>query len=306
MDSGSTSQESSNALLHEFSHVKAAVEEKSFEEKFNALSQKIDDFDPVSLFGDSDVVPSEGEVIESEVSLLFSKDINDETLIDDLIKDIETKSTSLDEVEGASKSDKIGTVGNDSDEIKMGDECSDKCELGNEDAKVSERDIIGGNSDEKVVQEDVNDVEKQSSDDQPDKEVSVSTADGIDNGLEVETNGPLTVSTESEGFNEDQNQGESGETEESKTVTDHGNENKEPDNSGKKKTESGKLETASPTKVAKPKKKEDKSIGKSPSLLFFVFRLKESRYMYNDQELIKVNSTSCPRHQTHVVQSLIR
>ena len=257
MNSGSATEESSNALLHEFSHIKSGVEEKSFEEKFNALSEKIDAFDPVSLFEDSDVAPPQGEVIESESSSLFSKDINDESLIDDLIKDSETESRNSDETEGGSKGDKSGTVANGSDEIKVGEECSDRSELGKEN-KASESDSVGGNSDRFV-----DDVQKESFDDLVDNEVSISTVEGIDNGLEVETNGELIVSTESEGGNDDQNNGESGETVESKTVTDGGNENKEPNNSGEKKTESGKSETtSSPTKSAKPKKKEDKSIGK--------------------------------------------
>ena len=264
MNRSSATEESSNALLHEFSHVKSGVEEKSFEEKFNALSEKIDAFDPVSLFEDSDVAPSQGEVIESESSSLFSKDINDESLIDDLIKDSEIESRNSDETEGGSKGDKSGTVANGSDEIKLGEECSDRRELGKEN-KASESDSVGGNSDNKIV----NDVQKERFNDLVDNEVSISTVEGIDNGLEAETNGELIVSTESEGGNEDQNNGESGETVESKTVTDGGNENKEPNNSGEKKTESGKTETtSSPTKSAKPKKKEDKSIGKCHLISF--------------------------------------
>ena len=261
MNTSGKTEDSSNALLHEFSHVKSGVEEKSFEEKFNALSEKIDAFDPVSLFEDSKVVPSQGEDVASETSSLFSKDINDESLIDDLIKDAETDSGNVDEM---AKKDKSKNVADGSNEIKIGGECAEGCELGKTDRTASETGTVGVIADDKIAK---NDVEKEKLDDMIENEVSVSTVEGIDNGLEVETNGELITSTESEGYNGDQNSGESGEAVETKTVTDGGNENKET-NSGQKKTESGKSETpSSPTKSAKPKKKEDKSIGKSVKFL---------------------------------------
>lgn len=248
---------SSCAPLKESVNGKTEVGEKSEHiekvDRLTNLAQQIDDFDPVSLFDGSEIVSDHDKGLKTEECSLFSKDINDETLIDDLIKDA---------ADGGFESDKLVEHEREIDETdsnlntgKMDDdEDASGCGLDKVDASKSEGHDIA----DEIINQDIDDIKEFGVCEQPDSQVSVSAAEDTD-----KVNGTMTASTESEGLNEEQKQEEPGESKETKSASEQTSENKEPETSSKKKTESVKTETASPTKVVKSKRKEDKSIGKS-------------------------------------------
>ena len=225
-----------------------AVEKKV--DTLSNLAQAIDDFDPVSVFNGSKVSSSTKDLVKTEGSSLFEKDINDETLIDDLMKDIGADSSPFgkppmvnvgesiqDTLEGPSPSGESKVESGDS-HSNLGEAVSDK----NVDKEVTSFEVIADNKGSQ-------------------NEVSVSTAEVIGNDLEGAANGTMSVSTESEGFSEEQNQEEPPVAEDSKTATEETGETKDTENTSEKKINGAKTES-SPTKAVKSKRKEDKSIGK--------------------------------------------
>ena len=256
--------------------VKAEVGSKSSKDKVNRLenlAQQIESFDPVAVFSSSKdpVSPAPDHKEKVEESALFPKDINDETLIDEIVQDIVnvTDSDFVDQKSATVSEDESKNSGINDNSLA---ENNVKDNLPNTDSSILESDqtIISDKGGESVGKVDNNQVAgKDNTSDKTsegslsnhseiDHEVSVSTAEVIGNDLEGAANGTMTVSTESEGFNEEQNQAEPTETEGETPVIEQAKVKKETIPAGKK-TEAVKSE--SPTK--KSKRKEDKSIGKS-------------------------------------------
>ena len=248
-----TTIEKSNIPVHSSTMGIVETFNNGVEKKVDTLSnlaQAIDDFDPVSVFNGSKVSTSNEDLVKTEQSSLFQKDINDETLIDDLIKDIGADSSPLGKPAAVNVEESVqdtlkghsprgeSKIKSDDSHSDLGETVSDK----NVDKDVTNSEVIADNEGSK-------------------NEVSVSTAEGIGNDLEGAANGTMSVSTESEGFSEDQNQEEPPVAEDSKTATEDTGETKDTENTSEKKVNGAKTES-SPTKAVKSKRKEDKSIGK--------------------------------------------
>ena len=251
---------------------------KSAEDKVNKLAnlaQQIESFDPVSVFNSTKDSSAHEQADKTEESALFSKDINDETLIDDLIQDTVTDSDSVEKGEEipTDENNKSSHEPNGLSESSVKDQnCVDAdsphCESdkvivldkgANENVRGLDNTQIDGNSvsEKKSKREIAN--RKDVVNEQPKNEISVSTAEVIGNDLEGAANGAMSGSTESEGFNEEQNQEEPAEAYDTAIVTEQVKA-KEQNAPIEKKTDAVKSE--SPTKAAKSKRKEDKSIGK--------------------------------------------
>lgn len=251
-DSGITA-EKPGILVHSFTSGIVETLSNGVEKKVDTLSnlaQAIDDFDPVSVFNASKVSSTNEDLVKTEGSSLFEKDINDETLIDDLVKDIGADNSPLgkppmvnvgesvqDTLEGHSLSGESKVKSGDS-HSNLGEAVSDK----KVEKEVTSLEVIADNKD-------------------PQNEVSISTAEVTGNDLEGAANGTMSVSTESEGFSEEQNQEEPPVAEDDKTATEETSETKDTENTSEKKVNGAKTES-SPTKAVKSKRKEDKSIGK--------------------------------------------
>lgn len=178
-------------------------------DRLSKIAQAIDDFDPVSLIASSS---NTGKVAEEKESLNFSKDINDESLIDDLLKDSESNTND--------------TKGNsDKGDVTPGKGTDSKCKENKTDSD------------------------------------NVSMTESNDLADDKSTNGSMSASTESDGFQDDGVNGDA-ETKDVQAPAANGEKatNSQP---AQGKSGSQKSENVSPSKTGKSKKKEDKSIGES-------------------------------------------
>ena len=279
--------------------VKAEVGSKSSKDKVNRLenlAQQIESFDPVAVFSSSkesvSSAPDHKEKVEE--SALFPKDINDETLIDEIVQDIvnvtdsdfvDQKSATVSEDESKNSGINDNSLGDNN--VKDNLPNTDTSPYESDKTIISERCVEGiGKVDNNQVAGKDNASDKTSegslsNNSGIDNEVSVSTAEVIGNDLEGAANGTMTVSTESEGFNEEQNQAEPTEKEGETIVIEQAKVKKETIPAGKK-TEAVKSE--SPTK--KSKRKEDKSIGE---LTFTVKPVLSGHSKIDKTKILKTN-----------------
>lgn len=189
------------------------------EDRLAKIAQQIDDFDPSSLYGSSNSQK------DNEEEAMFSKDINDETLIDDLIKDSENDASL-----GDSNENDKGQIG----EITP--------EQGNDGGLDVDKTTDSG---------------------------SISTVESNEN-LDKTSNGSMSASTESDGFQDGMN-GDDQESKEEKPNTLEDENNATDSQPAEDKTATQKGENVSPSKTGKSKKKEDKSIGNQ--FYFKTFRI---------------------------------
>ena len=160
----------------------------------------------------------------------FTGDINDDNLVDKL----------LEEAEG------------DDDKSKV---TLDKDKTGKGEVTPCEADKTGDEGKEESPAESTDEGELDESSNN-----EVSNVDTPENGEESQQNGNMSASTESDGFQEEKTNGENNNTDKANVAN----------KSGQNKQDSQKSETASPTKTAKSKKKEDKSIGKSAKIIIIL------------------------------------
>ena len=271
------------------------------------MAQQIESFDPVAVFSSSkdpvSTAPDRKEKVEE--SALFPKDINDETLIDEIVQDIVnvTDSDFVDQKSATVSENESKNSGINDNSLAENNVIEDNLPNTDTSPYESDKTIISDRGAESVgtCKVDNNQVAGKdnasdetsegniSNNSETDHEVSVSTAEVIGNDLEGAANGTMTVSTESEGFNEEQNQAEPTEKEGETIVIEQAKVKKETIPAGKK-TEAVKSE--SPTK--KSKRKEDKSIGESTftvkPVLSGYSKIDKTKILMTNGGLMKVES----------------